>query len=175
MRTGLPGSVPRGELPAGLPGVRRESLPLACLAVLVNVAYLALLVYIAYVESIALAASCPGQRPALDGLSCGGGGRRPYARGSPCVRSSGLRSPGASCRRPPPGYVESRSPACPAVLVNVAYLALLVYIAYVESIALAASCPGQRPALGGLIVRGGAAHTLEAARAYGLPGSVPPG
>ena len=43
---------------------------------------------------------------------------------------------------------------------------------------MAASCPGQRPALGGLSCggrRGSAAHTLEAARANGLPGSVPRG
>lgn len=57
-------------------------------------------------------------------------------------------------------------PACLAFLVNVVHLALLVYIAYVENIALAASCPGLAARAGRTIVRGGgAAQTLEATRA----------
>ena len=118
----------------------------ACLAFLVNVACLALLVYIAYVESIALAASRPGQRPALGGPPVRGGGHRIRSRQRTVFLGSVPRA-----ELPPPRRGTSRvAPlACLAFLVNVACLALLVYIAYVESIALAASRPGQRPALGG--------------------------
>lgn len=67
----------------GIPVLANTTVPLpACLALLVNVAYLALLVYVAYVENIALAASCPGQAAGA-GRTIVRGGRRPYARGSP--------------------------------------------------------------------------------------------
>ena len=147
----------------------------AGLAFLVNVACLALLVYIAYVESIAWAASRPGQRPGLGGPSCGGEGAQ-YARGSPCVRSSWLRFPGGRATAAPPGCVESRSPGLPRVPRErrVPRAARLRRVRR-ENTAQVASCPAS--GLGWADYRAGERrpYAQGAPRAHGLPGSVSPG